>query len=70
MNYPVLWVDNYKRKNRPEYNEPKTLLRHAAHKKKPKPDREKPRKSKETSSPSRKEHQNPRTVDNPPLAQQ
>jgi len=48
----------------------KNLDRRAAHKKKPQPDSEQPRKSKETSSPSRKEHQNPRTVDNPPLPQQ
>jgi len=66
----VLWVENYKRKYRPEYNYPKTLHRRAAYKKKPQPDSEQPRKSKETSSPSRKEHQNPRTVDNPPFAQQ
>jgi len=48
----------------------KNLRRCAAYKKKPQPGSEQPRKSKETSSLSRKEHQNPRTVDNPPLAQE
>ena len=64
----MLWVENYKRKYRPEYNDPKTSADVQPIRRNPNPtvnNRENVRKP-----PARLErkHQNPRNVDNPPLA--